>query len=260
MVACLPSLLSSPSLMSILSLMSMMFLNSIMIEKMTAKWAMVVSVLGYTTYIAGQFYPEYYTLLPTAVLLGLGAAPLWAAKCTYLTQVAHRFAKLEGSDPEATVVRFFGIFFFVFQCNRVLGNLITMVVFARTDSNLSDEDMMVCGREYWTGDPEPETLPEEGVDVFNENFDVDIHKIYIIMGIFLGCSVAAAVLIALFVDPLTKFGITDEKKNKEKLSGMGLLVATFKQMTRKEQLLIIPITIWSGIEQGFFDAEFTAVS
>ena len=31
-------------------------------------------------------------------------------------------------------------------------------------------------------------------------------------------------------------------------------------MIRKEQLLVIPITFWSGIEQGFFDAEFTAVS
>ena len=37
-------------------------------------------------------------------------------------------------------------------------------------------------------------------------------------------------------------------------------MATFKQMIRKEQLLVIPITFWSGIEQGFFDAEFTAVS
>ena len=129
-----------------------------------------------------------------------------------------------------------------------------------TDSNLSDEEMMACGSEYCTGDPEPETSLEEGVEVFNENFDVDIHKIYIIMGIFLGCSIAAGVLIALFVDPLTRFGITDEKKNKEKLSGLELLVATFKQMVRKEQLLIIPITFWSGVEQGFFDAEFTAVS
>ena len=82
------------------------------------------------------------------------------------------------------------------------------------------------------------------------------------MGIFLGCSIAAAVLIALFVDRLTRFGNTDEKKKKkkEKLSGLELVKATSKQMIRKEQLLIIPITFWSGIEQGFFNAEFTAVS
>ena len=118
---------------------------------------------------------------------------------------------------------------------------------------------MACGSEYCTGDPEPES-EEGGMEVFNGNFDIDIHKIYIIMGILLGCSITAGVLIALFVDPLTKFGITDEKKNKENLSGLGLLKATFKQMICKEQLLIIPITFWSGIELGFFSADFTAVS
>ena len=71
--------------------LSCMFVPSIMIEKMTVKWAMVVSVFCYSTYIAAQLYPEYYTLLPTAVVLGLGAAPLWTAQCTYFTQVAHRF-------------------------------------------------------------------------------------------------------------------------------------------------------------------------
>ena len=31
-------------------------------------------------------------------------------------------------------------------------------------------------------------------------------------------------------------------------------------MRNPQQLLIIPITFWSGIEQGFFGADFTAVS
>ena len=31
-------------------------------------------------------------------------------------------------------------------------------------------------------------------------------------------------------------------------------------MRHKKQLLLIPLTIWSGLEQGFFGADFTAVS
>jgi hypothetical protein len=30
-------------------------------------------------------------------------------------------------------------------------------------------------------------------------------------------------------------------------------------MKNRNQLLLIPITIWSGLEQGFFGADFTAV-
>ena len=31
-------------------------------------------------------------------------------------------------------------------------------------------------------------------------------------------------------------------------------------MKNSKQLLLLPITIWSGLEQGFFGADFTAVS
>ena len=51
-----------------------------------------------------------------------------------------------------------------------------------------------------------------------------------------------------------------EAWEKEELTGVQLLVATFRHMRHRNQILVIPITIWSGIEQGFFNAAFTAVS
>ena len=263
-------------------ILSCMFLPSILIEKLTVKWALTVCVFCYSTYIAAQFYPAFYTLLPTAFILGLGAAPMWSAKCTYLTQVAHKFAKLEGSDPEAIVVKFFGIFFFFFQCNAILGNVISTAVLSSgtsTYEELTDEQMAKCGSNFCAGAKAPEVVTDESLiapilnglnttleaqadlkaEGGNENFKTDITKIYIMAGIYLACSISAAVLIALFVDPLSRFGVTDEKKDKAKLTGLQLLVATFRQMKKKEQLLIIPLTFWSGIEQGFFGADFTAV-
>ena len=44
------------------------------------------------------------------------------------------------------------------------------------------------------------------------------------------------------------------------MSGMELLAATFKHLRKEYQILIIPLTFWSGVEQGFFGADFTAVS
>merc|ERR1712106_790422 len=95
-------------------------------------------------------------------------------------------------------------------------------------------------------------------DIENENFKTDITKIYIIAGIYLACSFSAAVIIALFVDPLTRFGEDERKEGKEKLSGKQLLVATFTHMKKENQILLIPLTFWSGVEQGFFGADFTA--
>ena len=38
-------------------------------------------------------YAIWGTIIPGVAILGLGAAPLWSAKCTYLTQTAMWYAE-----------------------------------------------------------------------------------------------------------------------------------------------------------------------
>ena len=158
------------------------------------------------------------------------------------------------------MIRFFGIFFFFFQCNSIIGNIISTSVLSSgldTTSSLTDDDIKFCGSSFCPGQTSSSAGKNE-TDT-NDNFQTDITKIYIIAGIYLACSLAAAVIIAIFVDPLTRFGEDERSEDGEQLSGMQLLVATFRHLKNKNQLLVIPITIWSGIEQGFFGADFTAV-
>ena len=56
-----------------------------------------------------------------------------------------------------------------------------------------------CGSSYC-----PAQLDASGEEDENDNFNTDMTKIYTIAGIFLGCSFTAAVIIAIFVDPLTR--------------------------------------------------------
>ncbi len=72
-----------------------MFVPSYLIDRLTAKWTMVVSMLGYSTYIAAQFAPSFYTLIPAAVVIGFAAAPLWIAKCAYLSQVRTDLSEID---------------------------------------------------------------------------------------------------------------------------------------------------------------------
>ena len=52
----------------------------------------------------------------------------------------------------------------------------------------------------------------------------------------------------------------EEDKAKSSKTGLELVKATFRHMAKSEnQKLLIPLTIWSGLEQGFFGADFTAV-
>ena len=57
---------------------------------------------------------------------------------------------------------------------------------------------------------------------------------------------------------INRFGESDSEDSPE--TGKQLLIATGRQMKNIKQLLLLPITIWSGLQQGFFGADFTAVS
>jgi hypothetical protein len=104
---------------------SCIFVPTFLIKRLTVKWTLCFSLLMYAPYIAAQFYPRFYTLVPAGVILGLGAAPMWASKATYLTQVGGVYAKLTDQAVDAIVVRFFGFFFFAWQTAELWGNLIS---------------------------------------------------------------------------------------------------------------------------------------
>lgn len=53
-----------------------------------------------------------------AALVGLGAAPLWTSKCTYLTDTGASYAGSRKVHKDVVVNRFFGIFFMFFQSGK----------------------------------------------------------------------------------------------------------------------------------------------
>lgn len=104
---------------------SCIFIPTFLIKRLTVKWTLCLSLLCYAPYIGSQFYPRFYTLVPAGVLLGLGAAPMWAAKATYLTQVGGIYAKLTDQPVDGIIVRFFGFFFLAWQTAELWGNLVS---------------------------------------------------------------------------------------------------------------------------------------
>ncbi|CAB4067613.1 UNC93-like protein,Protein unc-93 homolog A [Lepeophtheirus salmonis] len=161
------------------------------------KWTLVFSMLCYSLYIGAQFYPKFYTLIPAAIVLGMGAAPMWSAKCTYLTQVGNKYAEVTGKSVEKSCGSiFFGIFFFFFQCSSILGHLISSLVLKRQKSNytITEDDLSYCGINYCSARNT------------TDNFSVSDESRWMLSGIFLGCSLLSVVIASIFIDPLTKYG------------------------------------------------------
>ncbi|XP_062954499.1 protein unc-93 homolog A isoform X2 [Cynocephalus volans] len=113
-------------------LLSSMLLPAVLIQRCGCKWTIAASMCGYVAFSLGNFYASWYTLIPTSVLLGLGAAPLWAAQCTYLTTMGNTHAEKAGKLGRDVVSQYFGIFFLIFQSSGVWGNLMSSLVFGQT--------------------------------------------------------------------------------------------------------------------------------
>ena len=80
---------------------------------------------------------------------------------------------------------------------------------AEVVAELSDADMLKCGSAYCpaqiiSSTNITDTPTNDDTDIENDNFKTDITKIYIIAGIYLFCSISSALIIAFFVDPLTR--------------------------------------------------------
>lgn len=141
---------------------------------------------------------RFYTLVPAGILLGLGAAPMWASKATYLTQVGQVYAKITDQPVDAIIVRFFGFFFLAWQTAELWGNLISSLVLssgAHGGGGGGNTTLSTCGANFCVVASAENANLERPPD----------SEIYEISTIYLACIGAAVIIIAVFLDPLSRY-------------------------------------------------------
>ncbi|XP_078412881.1 protein unc-93 homolog A isoform X2 [Cetorhinus maximus] len=231
-------------------ILSSMFLPPIMIKYFGCKWTIVISMCCYVTFSIGNFYPSWYTLIPTAIILGTGGAPLWSAKCTYLTTCGYRYAKDHNKIGENIVNQYFGTFFLIFQSSSVWGNLLSSLIFQYTSAkaNITDEIISYCG---------PNNCPQYDLKTARNvtSTQHSMSVIYTLSGVYTGVGIGGVLLVAFFLDHLNE---QDGKQFKRKeINVLSTFVATFTQLKDVRQCLLIVMTMYSGFEQGFLAGDYT---
>lgn len=155
-----------------------------------------------TILISFRSFNRFYTLVPAGILLGLGAAPMWASKATYLTQCGQVYAKITDQAVDAIIVRFFGFFFLAWQTAELWGNLISSLVLSSGahgggsggNSTFSETALLQCGANFCVVASAENANLERPPD----------SEIFEISTIYLACIVGAVLIIALLLDPLSR--------------------------------------------------------
>ncbi|XP_061335188.1 protein unc-93 homolog B1 isoform X1 [Pezoporus flaviventris] len=55
------------------------------------KWAMFLAVGIYAFFVSSNYWERYYTLVPSAVAIGVAIVPLWASLGNYITRMAQKY-------------------------------------------------------------------------------------------------------------------------------------------------------------------------
>eukprot|EP00794_Sanderia_malayensis_P014408 gene14408-15909_t len=232
-------------------IISCMFVPPLMINRLGCKWTVAMAMSCYVLYTAANYYSSWYTLIPASIILGFAAAPLWSAKCSYLTTTGIRYAQIGGVESDDDVVtRFFGVFFMIFQSGQIWGNLISSLILKPT-GDASKNDITKCGANYC-----PSIAVAVAVNTSNATAAISgvasKSTVFTLLSIYLAVGILAVILVVTMLEKITVLG--SEKRDNGVCS---LFIATLRHLKERRMQLLIILTMFSGLEQGFVFGDYT---
>nr|CAD7405802.1 unnamed protein product [Timema cristinae] len=234
--------------MYIISVLSNLCLPMVIIRKVGCKRTVAVCFLAYIPFIIAQMDATYYTLIPGAILIGIALGPIYCAACTYLKVLAQVFSRPDESTSNTLVVRFLAVFYMFINLSQVWGNVVSAFVLSREAPYNSSVEMTIsriCGANFCPNDAANEADPNLWRP---SKYEVDT-----IIKIYLSCTVIAFFIVMFGVSSLSKYR-TEEDCG---ISAFDLLTSTVKMVKERNQLLLIPISLWLGTHKAFIEEEFT---
>ena len=98
-------------------------LSPTFIKVFGGKFTVVGAFICHTIYTLSNFYPRFYTLIPSSLLLGMATGPLLTAQNLYITTSASRIAKKHNKDLVHVLDKHNGIFFSLTGLAFALGSM-----------------------------------------------------------------------------------------------------------------------------------------
>nr|CAD7607564.1 unnamed protein product [Timema genevievae] len=223
-------------------------MSTSVIRWLGCKWTVIAAFIAYMPYIGAQFYPQFSTMIPTGLLMGLGGGPLWCAKCTYVTVITKTFSEITRVDSDVVTVQFFAIFFTIYIFCHVWGNLVSSLVFSLDAGDVQDD--LTCGANF---------CPSTASTTNNTNLErPSDEKIYTVAGIYLACMVIAVCIVSFGVDSLKRYNEDTIECECKGASIVQLVTMTFKMLRQPRLLMLMPLSVWIGMQEGFMGADYTA--
>ncbi|XP_063078387.1 protein unc-93 homolog A-like [Engraulis encrasicolus] len=238
--------LTSVSVAYSMMILSSMFVSPTLMNYLGCKWTAALCISSSAIYSIGNFFPGWPSLMITSVIIGLGAAPLWSSLSTYITIVAQRQAEIDNTKTEDKISQYFGILILAYSSANIWGNLMSSLILgsASETGNVSNGDPLFCGVSS--------CLNSSGLAAMAERPETG--PLNILLGCFVGLGTMGVIVISVFLD-----NVKEEEEVDTKKSFCFVFFATLRQLRDYRLVLLIPMTIYIGLEISFLSGDFTSV-
>ena len=210
------------------------------------KVSLIVSWVSHCLYTISNFYPTFWTLIPTSVLLGLISGPMWTSQSVYISTNSYSLAERTGKDVHAVLSRMNGIFFTLYELTQITGNLISSLVLNQgndsENNTLTDNITAVCG-------PNDCPLAANATKIEEPESKV----VYILLSIFLVFDIIGLVLTVALIPPPAKSKWSIEASTKESV------VACVSVLQDTNLFMLVPFIGIMAMEQAVLWTDFTKV-
>lgn len=219
-------------------------LPQLLIQKFGAKTTYFVALMFSCSYIAANFRLRWDLIMIAAVFYGISLGPLSVSMYFYLDEMTLRYQVSINGNEENIKSFLFGVQAFFGQITRVLGNTISYLVLKEDNDshfNVSGE----CGFNF------------SSVDVMN-NTNMNppsSHERTLLTGVYLVFG-AMGVFVTYFLEPLR----SNVEETLESDGGSETYLASILLLKNSRQILLVPLSIYIGLQSAFYSNDFTEVS
>ncbi|KAK3595783.1 hypothetical protein CHS0354_025420 [Potamilus streckersoni] len=215
-----------------------------------AKGALIVSWICLGIFVAANYYPKAYILIPGAAIEGLSTGLMWTAEGAFLATISLEYSQIIGDSMDNVISKFFGIFCMGFQSTQIWGNVISSGVLhegaSRTGSGNNTKDPhSFCGANYCPMHQRTGNVSERAPSL-PAQWRQDV-----LISIYLGVTIIGLVITIFLLKPLKAAPPSGVSIGHQLLATLRLLV------TNLNMALLVPFSMYTGMEQVIMYAEFT---
>ena len=245
----------------------MVLLAGGIVQLLSPKWSIVLGSVAHTIYIGMNSYPTWWTLMPSAVLVGIGGALHWVAAGQYVTSAALDYSTASRGNYDHLVSLFQGVFFMGYATGGLTGGIISSQILqtnsGKTPTNNTNSTNQLAN--LFIGSPNTTSGSASGKicglagcpwNSVSEESVADADTIQVLMKILLSLDIIAVLLAATCLSRLVLPATTRGPlgKMKEHMEGVVHL------LKESRCILLVPSCFYGGLQMGFFASDFTQVN